>query len=126
MGAVPAFPLDVLVVEDNLGSAFVISEVLRRAGHQVRVAAGGNEAVHLASSQTPHVIMMDINLPDLGGFDAAKRIRTLLPQVKIVGISGLQIPPEGDGDLPVLDARLHKPFQPEDLLQAVHRVLATN
>jgi CheY-like chemotaxis protein len=125
MDPVPA-PLDILVVEDNLGSAFMIAEVLKRAGHQVRVAVGGNEAVRLASMQTPEAIVMDINLPDLGGFEAAKRIKTLLPQVRIVGISGMDIPPETDGESPVLDARLHKPFRPEELLQALERIFANN
>lgn len=127
MDDVPPSALDVLVVDDNLGSAFMIEQVLKRAGHRVRVAVGGNEAVRLASMQTPDAIVMDINLPDLGGFEAAKRIRTLLAhQVKIVGISGRDIPVEPDGTPPVLDARLHKPFRPETLLQTLDRVVATD
>ena len=91
--SVPLRPLDILVVDDNVGSAFMMAEVLKRAGHQVRIAVGGNEAIREAATQAPDAILMDINLPDLGGFEAAKRIRTLMPQVKVIGISGMHIPP---------------------------------
>jgi CheY-like chemotaxis protein len=126
MDKAPCSPLDVLVVEDNLGSAFMIEEVLKRARHRVRVAVGGREAVRLASTEIPDAILMDINLPDLGGFEAAKRIKTLMPHVKIIGISGMDIPAETEGEPPVLDARLHKPFRPDELLQVLDRLFATD
>ena len=113
---VPHSPLDILVVDDNFGSAFMMAEVLKRAGHQVRVAVGGNEAIRAAATQAPDAILMDINLPDLGGFEAAKRIKTLMPQVKVIGISGMQIPPEMEGDMLIFEDRLHKPFTPQELL----------
>jgi CheY-like chemotaxis protein len=126
MDPVASSPLDILVVEDNLGSAFMIEEVLKRARHRVRVAVGGNEAVRMASTQMPDAILMDINLPDLGGIDAAKRIKTLIPQVKIVGISGMDFPAETEGEPPVLQARLHKPFRPEELLQVLDHIFETD
>jgi CheY-like chemotaxis protein len=108
--------LDILVVDDNFGSAFMMAEVLKRAGHQVRVAVGGNEAIHEAATHPPDAILMDINLPDLGGFEAAKRIKTLMPQVKVIGISGMHIPTEMEGDMLIFEARLQKPIKPEVLL----------
>jgi two-component system, OmpR family, response regulator len=116
---VPLSPLDILVVDDNVGSAFMMAEVLKRAGHQVRVAVGGNEAIREAATQAPDAVLMDINLPDLGGFEAAKRIKTLVPQVKVIGISGMHIPPEMEGDMLVFEDRLHKPITPEQLLSAL-------
>lgn len=111
--------LRILVVDDNFGSAFMMAEVLKRAGHQVRVAVGGNEAIHAAATEAPDLILMDINLPDLGGFEAAKRIKTLMPQVRVIGISGLHTPPEMEGDMRVFEQRLHKPIRPEELLSAL-------
>ena len=109
-------PLDLLVVDDNVASAFMMAELLKRAGHRVRVAVGGNEAIHEAATQPPDAILMDINLPDLGGFEAAKRIKTLMPQVKVIGISGLHIPLEMEGDMLIFEGRLQKPISPDDLL----------
>ena len=88
----------------------------------MRVAAGGNEAIRTAATQAPDAILMDINLPDLGGFDAAKRIKTLMPQVKVVGISGLHVPPEMEGDMLIFEERLHKPVAPQDLIATFERL----
>jgi two-component system, OmpR family, response regulator len=119
---VPLSPLDILVVDDNVGSAFMMAEVLKRAGHQVRVAVGGNEAIREAATQAPDAVLMDINLPDLGGLEAAKRIKTLVPQVKVIGISGMHIPAEMEGDMRIFEDRLHKPVTPEQLLSALDQL----
>lgn len=121
---VPRTPLDILVVDDNVESAFMMAEVLKRAGHQVRIAVGGNEAIRAAATQPPDAILMDINLPDLGGFEAAKRIRTLMPRVKVIAISGLRVPPEMEGDMLIFEDRLTKPIQPDQLLSKLDELFA--
>lgn len=115
-------PLDVLVVDDNFGSAFMMAEVLKRAGHQARVAVGGNEAIRAAVAQAPDAILMDINLPDLGGFEAAKRIKTLMPRVKVIAISGMHIPAGIEGDVLIFEACLHKPIAPQELLSSLEQL----
>ena len=115
--------LNILVVDDNFPSAFMMAEVLKRAGYQVRVAVGGHEAIRAAAAEATDAILMDINLPDLSGFEAAKRIRTLIPQVKVIGISGLHVPGEMAGDLRIFDERLQKPIQPEQLLAVLERLV---
>ena len=120
----PCRSLNVLVVDDNVESAFMMAEVLKRAGHHVRIATGGNEAIRAAAELAPDAILMDINLPDLGGFQAAKRIKTLMPQAKVIGISGLEIPHDAEGDLLILEKRLQKPIRPEDLLGALDQLFA--
>ena len=114
--------LDILVVDDHIESAFMVSEVLRRAGHRVRTAIGGNEAIRAAATLAPDVILMDINLPDLGGLEATKRIKTLNPQVRVIGISGMQVPAPIQGDMVVFEERLHKPIRPEELLAVLDRL----
>jgi CheY-like chemotaxis protein len=115
-------PLNILVVDDNFGSAFMMAEVLQRAGHRARVAAGGHEAIHAAATDAPDAIFMDINLPDLGGFEAAKRIKTLMPQVKVIGMSGIHFPQDRAGELLIFEERLQKPFRPEELLSVLERL----
>ena len=114
--------LDILVVDDHIESAFMVSEVLRRAGHRVRTAIGGNEAIRAAATLAPDVILMDINLPDLGGLEATKRIKTLNPQVRVIAISGMQVPAPIQGDMVVFEERLHKPIRPEELLAVIDRL----
>jgi two-component system OmpR family response regulator len=117
-----ATPLDILVVDDHIESAFMISEVLKRAGHHVRAAMGGNEAIRAAATLAPDVILMDINLPDLGGLEAAKRIKTLMPEVRVIGMSGVQVPPDRQGDMLIFEEHLHKPIRPEELLAVLGRL----
>jgi CheY-like chemotaxis protein len=114
--------LSILVVDDHVESAFMMAEVFKRAGHTVRTAVGGLEAIREAFADHPDAIVMDINLPDLGGFEAGKRIKTLMPDMKMIGISGLVIPPDRAGDLVIFEERLQKPTTAEQLLAALDRL----
>lgn len=65
----------VLVVEDNKDNLRLITYALRRADFEVIGAETGIDGVELALKEIPFFIVMDINLPDIDGFEAAKRIR---------------------------------------------------
>jgi PAS domain S-box-containing protein len=67
--------LRVLVADDNADAAESLAAVLRVAGHDVRVAGDGQEAVELAASFRPAVALLDIGMPRLNGYEAAQRIR---------------------------------------------------
>lgn len=65
----------ILVVDDNMDSATSLAEVLKMTGNDTFVAHDGEEAVEAAEKQRPDVILLDIGLPRLNGFDACRRIR---------------------------------------------------
>jgi two-component system, chemotaxis family, CheB/CheR fusion protein len=64
-----------LVVDDNHDSANALSMLLRMAGNETRIAFDGVEAVKAAGEFVPHVILLDLGMPKLSGFDAAREIR---------------------------------------------------
>jgi len=68
-------PRRILVVDDNRDSADSLAMLLKLTGHEVRVAQDGLEAVEEAGTFQPHVILLDIGLPKLNGYEAARRIR---------------------------------------------------
>ena len=65
----------VLVVDDNLDSASSMAALLELSGHDVHIAHDGIEAVEAAATLQPDVILLDIGLPKLNGYEAARRIR---------------------------------------------------
>jgi CheY-like chemotaxis protein len=67
--------LRILVVEDNHDAAESLSMLLRMLGHRVVMAFDGQEALALAESFSPHVLLCDVGLPKLNGYEVARAIR---------------------------------------------------
>jgi len=67
----------VLVADDAGDVAAWLSVLLRHAGHEVRAAANGNEAVAVAAEFHPQVALLDIGMPGLDGYEVARQIRAL-------------------------------------------------
>ena len=71
----PASGLSVLVVDDNRDSAEMLQVLLGMMGHTVSVAHTGRAAIASVASTNPHVVLLDIGLPDMSGYDVAREIR---------------------------------------------------
>jgi CheY-like chemotaxis protein len=79
----------VLVVDDNADAADSLAMLLQVRGEQVRVAYDGEEALAAEAEFLPDVILLDIGMPKLSGYEVAKRVRELRgPAVLIVAITG--------------------------------------
>jgi CheY-like chemotaxis protein len=85
-----AVRLRILIAEDNRDSADSLKTLLQALGYDTQVAYDGESAVHAAAALRPEVIIMDIGLPGINGYDAARRIRAQNPgmQVLIVALTG--------------------------------------
>ena len=71
----PAARCKVLVVDDNLDAAESLAILMKLAGHEVRMAFDGIEAVKTAETFLPHIVFLDLGLPKLIGSEAARHIR---------------------------------------------------
>jgi CheY-like chemotaxis protein len=89
--------LHVLVVEDNVDAADSLSMLLRLYGHQVQVARTGPTALEMASTSRPDVVLLDIGLPEMDGYQVAQRLREM-PEFKHVTVCALtgHTPSEAD------------------------------
>ncbi len=109
----------VLVVDDEHVIADTLAIILTRAGYIASAAYTGNQAVDLARSERPDLIISDVIMPDMNGIEAAIHIRGFLPACKILLFSGQA----ATADL-LENARargfefqiLAKPVHPQDLL----------
>ena len=89
--SVPTTPLRVLIVDDNRDSAEMLATLLRFSGHETFAAHDGLEAVEAAARLDPDVILLDIGLPVLNGYEAARRIREQQGQTRrplLVALTG--------------------------------------
>jgi PAS domain S-box-containing protein len=89
-GEPPSRPLRVLVVDDNVDAAETLGMLLQESGHDVRTAFDGPTALEVALEYRPEVVLLDIGLPGLDGFEVAKRLRQqpALGSVVLVAMTG--------------------------------------
>lgn len=80
----------ILVVDDERPIADLIQKILTKAGHRAEVVYSGSDAVRKAGKLKPHVIIMDISMPDMDGYEATGQIRELpeLREVPIIFLTG--------------------------------------
>ena len=78
----------ILLVEDNEMNRDMLTRRLQRKGYEVVIAADGKEAVRKAQSQTPDLILMDIRLPLIDGWEAMRRIK-IMPETQYIPIIAL-------------------------------------
>ena len=116
-------PLRVLVVDDNVDVVESSTFLLAGAGHEVRTALSGREALTIATDWRPAAVMLDIAMPDLNGYEVARRMRRLpgLKSVCLIAVSGYDSPEARAESLRAgFDAHLSKPVS----LEALYAVLA--
>ncbi|HYD42742.1 MAG TPA: ATP-binding protein [Anaeromyxobacter sp.] len=84
----------VLIIEDNVDAATTLREVLEIEGHEVDVAHGGAEGVARARDRRPEIVLCDIGLPGMDGYEVARAIRGHpgLRDVHLVAVSGYALP----------------------------------
>jgi two-component system, cell cycle response regulator DivK len=80
--------MKVLYVEDNDDNIFMLRNRLRRAGYEVVVAMDGVQGVAAAAAEKPDVILMDLSLPQLDGWEATRRIKAT-PETKHIPVIAL-------------------------------------
>jgi len=78
----------ILYVEDNDDNIYMLSERLKRRGHEVIVATDGEQGVALARSAAPALILMDLSLPVVDGWEATRRLKAM-PETRDIPVIAL-------------------------------------
>ena len=119
--------LDILLAEDIRENQVLAVEILRRAGHTVRVASNGREAVEEWERSRPALILMDIQMPEMGGVDATREIRAREQaegtHTPIVALTAHAIKGDRERYLQTgMDDYVSKPIRRAELFRAIDRV----
>ena len=116
----------ILVVEDQEDNRQILRDLLGNAGYELTEAENGEEAIAAVAEQRPDLILMDIQLPVMDGYEATRRIRTNpdLNSVPIIAVTSYAL--TGDEDkarAAGCDGYVSKPYSPRDLLAKVRTYL---
>ena len=113
----------VMVVDDNLDSADTMAELIRIWGHEVRTANDGPSALECARGFRPQVVLLDVGLPGMDGYELARRLRAEgLAGTLLVSVTGYgQEEDRRRAQEAGFDHHLTKPVDPDTLLRIVAR-----
>jgi CheY-like chemotaxis protein len=116
-------PLDILLVEDNVVNQKLALRVLSRMGYNADVAANGREAVEAVEHRHYDLVLMDVQMPEMDGFEATKRIVERLPPAarpRIIAMTASAMDSDRERCLDAgMDGYIAKPIDVEELVAAV-------
>ena len=116
----------VLLIEDNEDNRIVYSTILRHYGFRVREAHTGEDGVQIARDESPDLILMDVGLPGIAGWEATSRLRSdeRTRSIPIIALTAHALAEHRARSLEVgCDDYLAKPVEPREVLAAVQRHL---
>jgi two-component system cell cycle response regulator DivK len=116
----------ILVVEDTEDNRRIIRDLLTSVGYELIEAVHGGEGVALAQSEKPDLILMDIQLPVIDGYEATRRIRAIpdLAKVPIIAVTSYALSgDEAKTRAAGCDGYVAKPFSPRQLVAKIREFL---
>jgi two-component system, cell cycle response regulator DivK len=116
----------VLVVDDHEDNRRILRDLLRSAGYEVSEATTGEDGVAAAKARTPDLILMDIQLPGIDGYEATRRIKAdeTLRRIPLIVVTSYAL--SGDDTKAFAagaDAYVAKPFSPRAMLTKIREYL---
>jgi two-component system cell cycle response regulator DivK len=113
----------ILIVEDDESSLELAKRVVEDMGHAVLMASDGSQGLALARSERPDLLLLDLHMPGISGFDVARELRSdeRLRAVPIIAISAGTSADRAEAMAAGCDDYVSKPYQPEDLRAAIRR-----
>lgn len=114
----------VVVIEDHVDTADLMREILREAGHDVRIAHSGKDGIDAARALEADVVLCDVGLPDIDGYEVARRLRAepVTAGVYLVALTGYDGEDEQEKARDAgFDRHVAKPIDPFQLETLIKR-----
>ncbi len=118
-------PVTILVADDVALNRALLSGYFEGTGHTVILATNGREAVELAEQHRPDVVLMDMRMPEMDGYEATRRIRETagLQQTPVIAVTASSFRDEEARARKVCDGFIRKPFNRAELIAELKRFL---
>jgi PAS domain S-box-containing protein len=120
-------PTTILNVDDNEAGRYAVTRILERYEYRVREACNGTEALRLARTEQPDLILLDVNLPDINGMEVCRRLRSdsATATIPILHITASYVTPSdmARGLESGADNYLMEPVEPDVLVAAIRSTL---
>jgi len=121
----PQTSIRVLFVDDDSATRTGYIAYLANFGYDVMPAATGQQALALASTWAPHVIVLDLGLPDVDGWEVARQLKAarVTAAIPIIALTGAGLPHERVSAMRAgCDRHLTKPCSPDAVVDAIRRL----
>ena len=115
----------ILIVDDDPDMAEAVRNVLESVGYACRFAANGHEALVAVAADMPGLVLMDMLMPIMDGWECAHQLREAYGRVLPIVIMTAAEHAESRGDAVDADAVISKPFELDQLLRVVNRYVPT-
>jgi CheY-like chemotaxis protein len=118
-------PVRVLIADDDRDGALTLSTLLEMEGYEVRAVHGGQEALDLAREFRPDVVLLDIGMPKITGYEAARRLRLRYGNdcPVLIAITGWkQASDKILASLAGFDHHVAKPYEPAHLIELLKKL----
>ena len=120
--------IKILVADDELRLRKIVTLFLKKHGHDVVEVSTGEQALSAATHTVPDIIIMDINMPGMGGIEACRRLKTenLCKEIPLILLTAnIDEKTKNEGFEAGAAAYMTKPFSPKGLLEKIKTVANT-
>jgi two-component system, cell cycle response regulator DivK len=117
----------ILIVEDQEDNRTILRDTLSTVGYDLIEAFNGEDGVRLAQSERPDLILMDIQLPEMDGYEATQQIKSIaeLNPIPIIAVTSYALSgDEAKARAAGCDGYIAKPYSPRELLANVRKYLS--
>ena len=119
------FPTRILVIEDNEDNLVLMRLLLERAKYEVLVAIDGSTGLEIASKEQPEIILLDLAMPEMDGWEVARELKAsiLTKEIPIIAVTAHSLPKDLERAFKAgCDAIIEKPFSVAKLIGEIENL----
>jgi len=117
--------MKILIVEDDPNNMMLMKIILKKHGHEPLEAFTGAEGIEKTSYSRPDIVLMDLRLPDMEGFEATTRIREIMKDVPIIAVTSYSMDEVWE-DITKggFNGLIQKPINPRTIIDEIKKIMS--